>query len=190
MPRAFTPRTRLTGVSDANAAVSWFGGLADPGAFDSIATTTAGAGGLTTLTFSSIPSTYKHLQLRVSGIVAAGVTNLAVQFNGDTASNYWWHQLYGTGAAAGSNNSGALTSFIYMPPSAAQPSAMVLDILDYTNTSKYKTMRGIGGVDTNGAGQVSLNSGMWNSTSAITSITLYGATYAQYSTFALYGIKG
>jgi hypothetical protein len=153
--------------------------------FDSIATSVAGVGGTTSVTFSSIPSTYTHLQIRVYGIVAAGVTNLAVQFNGDTASNYWWHQLYGTGAAAGANNGGALGPFMYMPPSAAQPSAMVLDILDYTNTNKYKTMRGIGGSDTNGAGQISLSSGMWNSTAAITSITLYGATYAQYSSFAL-----
>ena len=160
------------------------------GIYDSINTSIAGVGGTTSVTFGSIPSTYTHLQIRVYGIVAAGVTNLAVQFNGDTAANYWWHQLYGTGAAPGANNAGTLGSFMYMPPSSSQPSAMVLDVLDYTNTNKYKTMRGIGGVHTNAAGQVSLNSGMWNSTAAITSITLYGATYAQYSHFALYGIKG
>jgi len=160
------------------------------GAYDSIATSVAGVGGTTSVTFSSIPSTYTHLQIRAYGIVAAGVTNLAVQFNGDTASNYWWHQLYGSGGGTGSNNSGASSPFMYMPTFATQPGGMVLDILDYTNTNKYKTMRGIGGSDANGSGQLSLSSGMWNSTAAITSITLYGSTFSQYSSFALYGIKG
>lgn len=32
--------------------------------YDSIATTTVGAGGAASITFSSIPSTYQHLQIR------------------------------------------------------------------------------------------------------------------------------
>jgi hypothetical protein len=69
----------------------------------------------------------------------------------------------------------------------------IIDILDYANTSKYKTQRGLGGADLNGSGYISFNSGNWRNTNAITSISLtplYGSQFAQYSSFALYGIKG
>ncbi len=164
--------------------------FAPSGAWDSIATTTVGSGGTTSITFSSIPATYTHLQIRGFTISSSGSFNIAVRFNSDTASNYWWHQFYGNGSVTGSNNAGALTTFMYMTPMEASPGASILDILDYTNTNKYKVLRGVGGVDTNGAGAVTMNSGMWNSTVAINSITLFGGTYGQYSSFALYGIKG
>jgi hypothetical protein len=65
--------------------------------------------------------------------------------------------------------------------------------LDYANTNKYKTTRSIGGNDNNGSGFVSLISGLWLSTSAISNIEiipLNGTLWTQYSHFALYGIKG
>ena len=164
--------------------------FAPSGAYDSIATTTVGAGGTTSITFSSIPATYTHLQIRCFGTIPAGSTNIAVRFNGDTASNYWWHQLYGDGSTTGSNNASSLTTFMYVSPMNTQPGAVIVDVLDYANTNKYKVLRGLGGADTNGAGGITMNSGMWNSTTAITSVTIYGATYGQYSSFALYGIKG
>jgi hypothetical protein len=73
-------------------------------------------------------------------------------------------------------------------------SGFVIDILDYANTNKYKTIRYLSGYDANGSGRVGLGSGSWRSTSAVTSITLqgleYSSNYKQYSSFALYGIKG
>jgi hypothetical protein len=69
----------------------------------------------------------------------------------------------------------------------------VCDILDYTNTNKYKTVRSLSGHDQNGSGYVTLMSGSWRNTAAITSITILrdsgGANLTQYSQFALYGIK-
>jgi hypothetical protein len=71
----------------------------------------------------------------------------------------------------------------------------VVDILDYKNTNKNKTIRSIGGYDINGSGSgyayTSFYSGNWRSTSAVTSITftMVAGDYAQYSSFALYGIK-
>ena len=71
---------------------------------------------------------------------------------------------------------------------------IVIDLLDYSNTNKYKTLRSLGGWDANGSGRIILNSGLWgNSGSAISSIdivTSTGNNFVQYSTFALYGIKG
>ena len=72
-------------------------------------------------------------------------------------------------------------------------SAHIIDILDYTNTNKYKTVRNLGGFDTNSAqyGYISLGSVSWRNTNAITSIsfTLDGNNFTQYTQFALYGIK-
>ena len=71
--------------------------------------------------------------------------------------------------------------------------AIVIDILDYANTSKYKTARLLGGADQNGSGEVWSHSGNWRNTTAISSIKLLEAVtgnFVQYSHFALYGIKG
>jgi hypothetical protein len=71
--------------------------------------------------------------------------------------------------------------------------SFVCDILDYRDTNKFKTIRTIGGFDNNGSGVVSLRSGVYRSTNAITSIKLFnnpGNNFAQYSSCALYGVKG
>lgn len=117
-----------------------------------------------------------------------------MQFNSDTGSNYSWHVLYGTGASALAAGGGS-NSFMYASNIASATSNFtggVIDILDYASTSKYKTMRTLGGYDANGSGEIALFSGLWQSTSALTSIKLYpnsSGTYSQYSHFALYGIK-
>ena len=122
-----------------------------------------------------------------------------MQFNGNflTAS----HRVYSDGATASTDAaSGGLTngaSMIFVPGSTAGANIFgvgIVDILDYTNTNKNKVFRSINGDDLNGEGFASLTSGVWNSTSAITSITFGsvdgGTNMPQYSTFALYGIKG
>jgi len=79
-----------------------------------------------------------------------------------------------------------------MTNTASVFAAYVIDILDYANTNKYKTSRNLAGYDNNSGGRVSLNSGNWRNTNAITSITLTcrSDNFQQYSQFALYGIKG
>ena len=171
------------------------------GAFDSIATVAVGVGGSSTITFSSIPSTYTHLQIR--GIVrdnraVSTDQDMKMTFNSDTAANYSSHALYGSGASAASSsevssNYALIGSSIGDSALASTFGVVVCDILDYTNTNKYKTTRSLSGFDLNGAGYVYLNSGNWRNTAAITQIdvTPYSATaFKQYSHFALYGIKG
>ena len=177
------------------------GGAAAGGDYESIATVTVGSGGSSAITFSSIPSTYQHLQIR--GISrnnsGGGANNYAgeIRFNSDSGNNYNGHTLYGTGSTAAAYAFGQST-FAYAFDTAGSAatsnafSVAIIDILDYANTNKYKTIRDLGGYDGNDTnGTVRLLSGLWMSTSAVTSITLTPPyPFAQYSSFALYGIKG
>jgi hypothetical protein len=172
-------------------------------AYESIATTTVGSGGSSAITFSSIPSTFTHLQLRLIGRTdygTTGPTNMFIQLNGDTGSNYTTHNVRGNGSSAAATGDANL-SFGYMQdafPTAGNTAsvfgAAIFDILDYTNTNKYKTIRNLYGVDINGSGTVGLASYLWRNTAAVTSLTFYpgvGATnLVQYSHAALYGIRG
>ena len=149
------------------------------------------------IVFSSIPSTYTHLQIRLSGLTSFSDRTMFMQFNSDTGSNYSAHQLYGTGsiAVASSNVSTTAIIFTYSAQSTSglYPFVSVIDILDYKDTNKFKTVTSIGGNDMNGAtGYATFMSGNWRSTSAISSIKIYPNTnsFNQYSSFALYGIKG
>ena len=159
--------------------------------YESIATVTVGSGGASSVSFTSIPSTYTHLQIR--GIARSGTTieSYVVQFNSDTGSNYSWHQLIGDGATASASGSASQTLMVtaIFNNSTSTFGGSIIDILDYANTNKYKTVRTLSGYDANGSGYVTLRSGSWQSTNAITSIVLT-AGFAQYSQFALYGIKG
>lgn len=175
--------------------------------FDSIATVTVGAGGSSSITFSSIPSTYKHLQIRGIGRTDNGTTggsSMNLTFNSDTATNYSRHfiEAYSIGSTVtpdvfGGTNSNYIT--VSTISTGGVPSsifgAAIIDIFEYANTSIYKTVRGIGGYDNNGnsSGYAynQFSSGNWRSNSAVTSITLSGnGNFIQNSSFALYGIKG
>jgi hypothetical protein len=170
--------------------------FAPSGAYDSIATVTVGTA-QSTITFSSIPATYTHLQVRYISNNTVNAYYINCRFNGDSGSNYAAHELSGSGTAASASGAASQTSFQFPRSSSGASSALifaggVVDILDYANTNKYKTTRGLGGYDANGSGAVDFESGLWMNTAAITSIVLSSATgnFAQYSSFALYGIRG
>jgi hypothetical protein len=158
-----------------------------PGSYESIATVTVGSGGAATVTFTSIPATYTHLQIRAFMV---GGSYTTIRFNSDTTtSNYRNHWITGNGssASAGTNANNA-----YTPMSASANGYVdIIDILDYANTNKYKTIRALEGYDNNGSGEVYLSSNLWMSTAAVTSIVFTpNSSMSQYSQFALYGIKG
>ncbi len=169
-----------------------------PTDFESIATVNVGAGGSSSITFSSIPSTYAHLQIRGIARSTNSVTsvNISLQFNGVTSSSYAWHWIYGDGSSAvASSNSNTTLAYVARGAGASASSsifgAAVIDILDYANTNKTKTVRALSGHDNNGSGYAWFASGLFNSTNAISSITMnvQDGNFAQYSSFALYGIK-
>jgi hypothetical protein len=173
--------------------------------YESIQTTTVGSGGTSSISFTSIPSTFKHLQIRAltqTNRATYPFEEMRMTFNGDTASNYSWHNLDGDGGSIYVNNNGANQAYIQMDQAGTTTGgtfgALIIDILDYESTSKTKTIKALAGAMSNADyggyyGIVSLNSGNWRSTSAITSINIrpaFSALFTQYSSFALYGIKG
>jgi hypothetical protein len=180
------------------------------GDYESIAS--ASPSGVNTVTFSNIPSTYKHLQIRYIGQTARGTyaqDQLGVQFNGDTGSNYNYFitrasEVSSTAIVNSAAENQTNISFDYGSLGATGGSSLfwgigVIDILDYTNTNKFKTTRCVAGTDSNGTvggvySTVGLMSGNWENTNAITSITMMNpATAANYNAgtrFWLYGIKG
>jgi len=169
------------------------------GAYDSLATVTVGAGGLASITFAGIPTGYAHLQIRITGRGgrALFLDNPVFKFNSDlTTGNYYQHAIYGDGSTVTAAASG--TDYILAYSIAGNNAgsnvfgAMVVDILDYANTNKNKTVRYLGGVDNNGQGIIGFGSGAWFSTNAINSIGITlstGESFQQYSQFALYGVK-
>lgn len=169
-----------------------------PTDYESIQTVTVGSGGSSSISFTSIPNTYQHLQIR--GVVRPETNNadMRLTLNSDSGSNYTRHRLIGNGGSVDATGT-ASTAFIgifdangLQTGTASTFGAAVIDILDYANTSKYKTVRVLSGNDNNGSGQVGLSSGLWQSTSATSTITLVmsSGNFAEYSSFALYGIKG
>ena len=168
------------------------------GSFESIATFTAGAGGSENITFTEIPATYKHLQLRMFLFNSSG-TNCFVTFNGDATTNYWQHGIesYGGGSTSvygGGNKYGGFVGNLVL--SDTYPGVSILDIFDYRNTSLYKVIKGSYGTNMNvsspGYSRNFYSDATWGSTAAITSINMQSQTsvFAQHSTIALYGIKG
>jgi len=164
--------------------------------YESISTVTVGSGGSATITFSSIPATYKHLQIRGSLLNASDVG--LIRFNGNsTAGNYVEHGSRGDGATASAYAQTSSRTSIQMSTAvsnATSPYTFIYDVLDYTSTTKNKTVRLLNGFDTNGAGQISFISGLFFPTTIAaitsTSITAGSGTFAQNSIVALYGIKG
>ena len=175
------------------AAIHGTGVAASTTSYESIATTTVGAGGSATVTFSAIPSTFKHLQVRaISKNSSSTTTNAVLSLNGNAIG--YRHYIYGDGSSTGAGAAADGEGVISATSSASNVfGAFVMDILDYTNTNKNKTVRVLQGVDANGSGVVSFNSFLYlTNTNAITSLTLTssGTSFVQYSSFALYGIKG
>jgi hypothetical protein len=172
-------------------------------AYESISTVTVGSGGTTSITFSSIPATYTHLQIRslARGLNPNAECQGKYQFNGDTSSNYHLHGSRTEGSVVYTFNEinqtsiGGVIRYSAANAAANNFGVGVTDIFDYANTNKNKTMRSVGGSDQGATnfGQVYFTSGLWVNTSAITSINIAnqdGSGWAEYSSFALYGIKG
>jgi hypothetical protein len=175
--------------------------IANASAFESIATAN-GNGSSSSVTFSSIPQTYTHLQIRYMAKTTRAYYQeaLYVRINGTSSANYATHYLYGDTGTVYSGASTA-TTIIFAPSMTGASNTSifgsgVVDVLDYTSTNKYKTVRAIGGYDDNGSAGPNPITGLYsgfltNDLTAVTSITLVGnGALDSNSTFALYGIKG
>ena len=165
-------------------------------AMQAIYTQTVGAGGAAEIVFNNIPQGFTDLRLMASARGTTGsFPTLFVFFNGDASSTDSFTALSGTGTTASSNRqlnfpviSGGIisglsqttntfgSSDLYIPNyTSANFKQIIVDAVSENNaTASYQT----------------LAAGLYRSTSAITSITLYASplSIAQHSTFTLYGI--
>lgn len=146
--------------------------------------------GSSTITFSSIPSTFTDLVLVMTGSHSSPSIASGIRFgNGslDTGANYSWTDLYGDGSTAGyvrvSNS-----NEIYFAGMGNIQSMSCATIFSYTNTNVYKTVLVH---DSRPSSYVQLFSGLWRSTSAIDTLTVFTASgnFTSGTTFSLYGIK-
>lgn len=174
--------------------------LTQPGSFDYIDSVTVGAGGATSINFTSIPQTYKHLQIR--GIVksttsGSSFSSVGFNVNSDTSSSYTRHIIYGNGSSAIAYGAGAGTTWYIGGndfPTAGYTNifgAHIVDIFNYANTNMNKTVKALTGCDVNGAGEILFSTTAFLKTTAISSIQLTPASgnFAQYTQYALYGIN-
>ena len=174
------------------------------GTYECIASVTVDSGNQNGITFSNIPQTYTHLELRyVSRAPSTDSTNAVFVnrflFNGLSTNIYDYQVMKGIGngttAASGEINktngpiiglqSGGGTGSGYF-------GCGVVEILDYTSTTKNKVTRSITGCEVSGTlSEVAVYGGHFRSTNAITQIDILGdgSGYGRYSHFALYGIK-
>jgi hypothetical protein len=161
--------------------------------YEPIATTTLGSSA-TSYTFSSIPTTYTDLIVITQSKTASGSLQLFIQVgNGsvDTGANYSGTQLEGTGSAAGSRSWTGQNYWqgYYDYMDTADGFMSILNIMNYSNTTTYKTMLNRAG---NASTGTVAQAGLWRSTSAINTVKLFpsgSGSFAAGSTFTLYGIK-
>jgi len=172
--------------------------------YESIATVTVGSGGSANVEFTSIPSTFTHLQVRCLAQTnrgTYGTDTVWLQLNSNTGSNYSRHWIVGDGSTAGVGTGNNVDKIYFADMGTSTGGSFggaVVDILDYTSTNKNKTLRILGGADFNGTlagygGVLTFASGLFFATpAAITSIKMFpnvGTQFNQYSSFALYGVR-
>ena len=152
--------------------------------YEPIATTTVGTA-TDTVTFSSISGSYTDLVIVFNGTAAASTT-AGLRFNSDTGSNYSHTYVLGDGSTALANR-GVNTTFMNQFYPNTTRGTVIFNILNYSNTTTYKTVLTRVSNTGNYAG---LLVGLWRSTSAITSVTLFGngTNFSTGSTFTIYGI--
>jgi hypothetical protein len=157
------------------------------------------------VTFSVIPATYEHLQIRVSGRHAhsgSGGRNINLRFNGDTGANYSTHYMYAYNGNNKAANKYAGQTYVYgggrltgpYTPSRSNFAATTIDILDYANANKNTTMTQTYGIvdDYQNGFQLGTGSALWVDTAAITSILLYpdgGSDFVRGTEITLYGLN-
>jgi hypothetical protein len=157
--------------------------------YERIASTTLSTA-TATVTFSSISGTYTDLVLICWAKAATANEGLAMRFNSDTATNYSYVQVAGTGTVAASNEAANQTYARFGNNLQTAGTMTKADILNYSSSSAFKTILSRSG-DARDGGSVAFTN-MWRGTSAITSILIYPESAGNFgadSTFSLYGIK-
>ena len=155
-----------------------------------LATQTLGSAAAS-VTFSSISGAYTDLVLVTQGNMSGSGASVYLEINGDTASNYSFTYLYGTGSASASsrasNNSTGIDALGYSSGFSTGQLMTINNFMNYSNATTYKTVLCRG---SDAGSEVGATVGLWRSTSAITSIKVKntGSNFTVGHTFSLYGI--
>lgn len=173
------------------------GGGAAAGSFELIQTAN-GTGSSGIIDFTSIPATYTHLQIRYTAKNTSTNADLNITFNNVTSASYARHHLVGNSVSAASSAASSASNISLIDAVAPSTTANVttngvIDILDYANANKNKTLRAMYGlIQAYSTSRIYLASGFLNSTTAVSRITLTasGNNFSTVSRFSLYGIKG
>ena len=156
---------------------------------------------VTMVTFSSIPSTYENLQLRISShdLYATTYDYHYIRLNTDNGSNYSNHSWEGYGSSKTSN---AQTGYSYAklgtaigswPATVEAPtySATIIDFIGYADSNRNTTMMAFGGAS-HGAQTQRFGSSLWDNTTAVNRIdvyVVYTAPFQRGTEMTLYGIN-
>lgn len=148
-----------------------------------LATTTLGSAA-SSVTFGSIPATYRDLRLVVNAYGPGG-DNSYFRINADSGANYSWVSMRGDGSTTASNATSSATE-IYITTLGTAMTTGIAEIIDYSVTDKHKTVLTRGNDTT---AWIQARASRWANTAAVTSIAVTcGGTYSTGSTFSLYGI--
>ena len=176
----------------------------DPGDEDILAeqVLSSSAASVTFSGLDTLAAGYQHLQIRMvarsddSG--SSNLRDLRIQVNADTGTNYSSHVLRGDGASVSSNaasSQDSINTALSMFPRPSNPTtqygAAIIDVLDAFETTKYTTIRMLGGAKPDGEDQIWLGSGLWQNTNALTEIKIFAnvGNLAGNSRFTLIGLK-
>jgi hypothetical protein len=149
------------------------------------------------VTFSSIPQTYKHLQIRMvtRGNYSSGIFAIYASFNGN--QTYSWHRFKADGSSMSADGYGSQSVMVFgNQPNANDTSngfaATIVDINDYTSSAKNKTANYISSFTGSNYGFVHFGSGAQFDTAPINTIVIgqQGNQFIAGSRISLYGIKG
>lgn len=145
-----------------------------------------------TVTFGSIPATFRDLRLVVQTTCASGVQIVGMRFNTDTGSNYSRVYMNGNGSSTGSSAATETQLYFDASPDGATTAGNwylgTADIMDYSATDKHKSVIARASIPT---GSVAVTAGRWANTAAITTVTVVAGlqNFAAGSTFTLYGVS-
>jgi hypothetical protein len=164
---------------------------------------TVTSGSATTVTFSSLPGTFRDLKIVVSGRgvkAAATATGFAVRLNGDTGANYVdhyidWQATSATAPTSNFTNTSALIGFLTGTTAPANAvGAIEATIFNYAGTALYKTIASDNTLYYDTASNFRTHRGhQWKSTAAVTSITVFNSdtgNFADGTIISIYGIGG
>jgi len=173
------------------------GGGGGAGSFELIQTSN-GTGSSGIIDFTSIPATYKHLQIRYTAKNTSTSADLNITFNNVTTANYARKHLLGNGTATSAAQTVSAANISLLDGIAPSTTANVttngvIDILDYAESTKNKTLRAMYGlIQASTTSRIYVASGFLESTTAVSRITFTasGNNFSTVSRFSLYGIKG